>query len=424
MLNAAGTTPAIWQKAFVLDVTLRSIAQPTVRGLQTLSGLGMSRSLKGQIEASWRERPGTTMGCGSQCCTETATIASDAAPLNLWWSTISTARAEEILSPTMTSLTSKLYAALAISMSTALRSSISANPKGGSAQRSTDGLGNGMLAGGVERHDYRTVRMGTAALAYPMWTKPRYSPTSRATVRGGQKCATRAQLSVVTICEKQMAGAGSDTSGVATDMHGALLTWMQDHHANGSIFIGPPGAAKSVLAKAAGNAGGIPTIAFDLGAMKSSLVGESGARLRNSLKVIESISQGRAYFIATCNSIDSVSPELRRRFKSGVFFYDLPSASERAAIWTIYLRKFKLANQPLPPDDGWTGAEIEQAADLAWRLKLSLKDAANYIVPVSKSDAQRIKSLRQQADGRFISASYPGVYQVAKEAQTGRRMEL
>ena len=221
-----------------------------------------------------------------------------------------------------------------------------------------------------------------------------------------------------------MAGAGSDTSGVATDMHGALLTWMQDHHANGSIFIGPPGAAKSVLAKAAGNAGGIPTIAFDLGAMKSSLVGESGARLRNSLKVIESISQGRAYFIATCNSIDSVSPELRRRFKSGVFFYDLPSASERAAIWTIYLRKFKLANQPLPPDDGWTGAEIEQAADLAWRLKLSLKDAANYIVPVSKSDAQRIKSLRQQADGRFISASYPGVYQVAKEAQTGRRMEL
>ena len=224
--------------------------------------------------------------------------------------------------------------------------------------------------------------------------------------------------------EKQMAGAGSDTSGVATDMHGALLTWMQDHRANGSIFIGPPGAAKSVLAKATGNAGGIPTIAFDLGAMKSSLVGESGARLRNSLKVIQSISQGQAYFIATSNSIDSISPELRRRFKSGTFFFDLPSEKERSAIWAIYVTKFSLSRQDLPADEGWTGSEIETCCELSWRLKISLKAASNYIVPVAKSDAQRIKSLRQQADGRFISASYPGVYQVAKETSTGRRLEL
>src|SRR3989475_1073099 len=81
---------------------------------------------------------------------------------------------------------------------------------------------------------------------------------------------------------------GTDMSGVTTEMTGTMLSWMQDHSADGLIFIGPPGAAKSAVGKAAGATAGIPTVAFDLSAMQSSLVGGSARdcvqRFRSSMR--------------------------------------------------------------------------------------------------------------------------------------------
>jgi hypothetical protein len=216
--------------------------------------------------------------------------------------------------------------------------------------------------------------------------------------------------------EKAFAGTGTDLSGVKTEMTGTMLTWMQDTEADGLIFIGPPGAAKSAAAKATGNSAGIPTIAFDLGAMQSSLVGGSGERLRAALKVVEAISQGRALFIATCNSITSLPPELRRRFTLGTFFFDLPSAAERELIWHIYEKKYGVYGDR-PDDEGWTGAEIKECCRKAGRLKMPLRQAAQYTVPISKSAAEQVKSLRQQASGKFISASNAGLYRF-EEAST------
>src|ERR1700684_2072783 len=133
---------------------------------------------------------------------------------------------------------------------------------------------------------------------------------------------------------------------------------MQDANAAGIVLIGPPGAAKSMIAKAAGNSAGIPTVAFDLSAMQSGIVGGSGERLRTALQVVDAISQGRSLWIATCNSIGSLPPELRRRFTLGTFFFDLPTAEERGTIWKIYLKKYGVSGE-LPNDDGWTGAEIK-----------------------------------------------------------------
>src|SRR5262249_29434125 len=211
--------------------------------------------------------------------------------------------------------------------------------------------------------------------------------------------------------EKAFAGTGTDMSGVKTEMTGTMLSWMQDRGADGLIFIGPPGAAKSAVGKAAGATAGIPTVAFDLSAMQNSLVGGSGERLRAALQVVDAISQGRSLWIATCNSIVSLPPELRRRFTLGTFFFDLPSADERRAIWNIYLKKWSLSNE-LPSDDGWTGAEIKECCRKAWRLELSLKESAEYIVPVSRSANDQIEALRRQAAGRFLSASNTGVYAV------------
>jgi SpoVK/Ycf46/Vps4 family AAA+-type ATPase len=209
--------------------------------------------------------------------------------------------------------------------------------------------------------------------------------------------------------EKAFAGTGTDMSGVKTEMTGTMLSWMQDRGADGVIFIGPPGAAKSAVAKAAGATAGVPTVAFDLSAMQNSLVGGSGERLRAALQVVDAISQGRSVWIATCNSITSLPPELRRRFTLGTFFFDLPNVEERRAIWKIYLKKWGLAGD-LPDDEGWTGAEIKECCRKAWRLNLSLQASAAYIVPVSRSAADQIEGLRRQASGRFLSASRPGVY--------------
>jgi len=222
--------------------------------------------------------------------------------------------------------------------------------------------------------------------------------------------------------EKAFAGTGTDSSGVKTELTGAILSWMQDRSADGCLLIGPPGAAKSLVAKATGNTAGIPTIAFDLGAMQNALVGSSGERLRSALKVVDAVTNGRSLWIATCNSIGALPPELRRRFTLGTFFFDLPSPEERTAIWKIYLSKYGVSGE-LPDDDGWTGAEVKECCRKAYRLKMTLKESAEDIVPVSRSAADQIKALRQQASGKFISASNPGVYQfqeAAAAARTGR----
>lgn len=213
--------------------------------------------------------------------------------------------------------------------------------------------------------------------------------------------------------EKMMAGAagGHDSSGVSQDQLGTLLSYMQDTQAAGVIFVGPPGSAKSMVAKAAGNSGGVPTIKLDLGAAKGSLVGQSEQQLRSCLKVIDHVSNGRTLWIATCNAIASLPPELRRRFTLGTFFFDLPDADERAAIWPIQLAAHGLgADLARPNDEGWTGAEIAQCCDIATRLGVGLDEAAGFVVPVSRSAADQLRRLRAGANGRFLSASHPGVY--------------
>ena len=220
--------------------------------------------------------------------------------------------------------------------------------------------------------------------------------------------------------EKALAGAAGDSSGVSQDLLASLLSYMQDRAASGIIAVGPPGSGKSAWAKATGNTGKIPTIVFDLGGMKGSLVGQSEANIRSALKLVSAVADDNALFVATCNSIGALPPELRRRFSFGTFFFDLPTADERNIIWRIYLDRFQLPAQSLPDDGGWTGAEIRVCCDLAWRLGCTLIEASTYVVPVARSAAHQIEALRTQASGRFISASSPGIYRYERTAGGGR----
>ena len=214
-------------------------------------------------------------------------------------------------------------------------------------------------------------------------------------------------------------GSGGDSSGVSQNFLGTLLTTMQDENYAGVIFVGFPGSAKSMIAKAAGATAGVPTIQFDLAGMKNSLVGASEGNLRNALATVKAVSQGRAYFIMTCNGIASLPPELKRRFKDAIFMFDVPDRQEKDVIWKLYLKQYadRLTglDQTLPNDEHWTGAEISTCVHNAYRFQISLKEAAAYIVPAYQSMGQdKAQRLREEASGRFISASYPGPYQVKR----------
>ncbi|MCK9599053.1 MAG: AAA family ATPase, partial [Sphaerochaeta sp.] len=232
--------------------------------------------------------------------------------------------------------------------------------------------------------------------------------------------------------EKALSGAGAggtlgDSSGTSQSMLGSILTYMQDENQTGLIAVGPPGSGKSLCSVAIGSAANIPTITLDLGALKGSLVGQTEGNTRKALSTIKALAGKNAFWVATCNGMAALPPELRRRFQYGIWFFDLPDSSERAAIWKIWLSKYPDVSTDLPDDSGWTGAEIRTAVQIAYRLNVSPKIAAQWIVPVSKMAAESIEQLRKQATGRFLSASKPGVYSHQQPAtvSTGtRRIDL
>jgi len=228
--------------------------------------------------------------------------------------------------------------------------------------------------------------------------------------------------------EKAMAGVGTggvgDTSGTSQDQLGVLLSAMQDNEWSGLIAVGPPGCAKSMYAKALGNTHKVPTIKLDLGSMKGSLVGQSEQQVRAAVKIIQAVAGKSAYWVATCNSLSVLPPELRRRFTDGIWFFDLPDFEERASIWATLIKRYGLNEEQHqlsnpPDDDRWTGADIRNVCSIAYRLKCSLEEASTFITPVAKSDPASIERLRKLADGAFLSASKIGTYTRKDESQSG-----
>ncbi len=223
--------------------------------------------------------------------------------------------------------------------------------------------------------------------------------------------------------DKGFAAVGSDTSGVSQDQLGAWLTWMQDGEVDGLIFSGVAGSGKSAIAKAIARHYGVIGLGYDMGAMKSKFVGESGAMTRQSLKVIDAVGQGRVLVIATCNNMTVLPPELRRRFTMGTFFFDSPGNKAREQLWQVYRKKYNVKDEATPPTDmGWTGAEICQCCKLASTMQISLEQASQYIVPVTVSAREQIEAMRSAASGKYISAAVPGVYQKDAVELTGKKI--
>lgn len=217
--------------------------------------------------------------------------------------------------------------------------------------------------------------------------------------------------------EKMLAGGGAgDTSGVTQSMLGSLLSEMENKRYSGLVLVGVPGAGKSEIAKAMGKQAGAPVINFNLGDLKNSLVGQSEAQLRGALKVIDSVSNGKALFVATSNNLASLPTELLERFTLGTWFFDLPTVEERRKIWEIQLAAYGLPSQEITFDEGWVGRQIRNCCEIGKLSNLPLAEAAKFIVPMTLSAGDRIKALRMQANGKYLSAAYAGAY-LYSEAQ-------
>lgn len=221
--------------------------------------------------------------------------------------------------------------------------------------------------------------------------------------------------------DKSLAGSGGsnqDSSGVSQSFLGSLLTFMQDKQAYGSLFTGVYGAGKSAVAKAIGDESNTVTIQFDIAALKGSLVGESESKMRRALQVIESVAgDSKILFVATCNRIEQLPPELRRRFDLGTFFFYFPDSVERASIWRMYLKKYDIDPETVDTsfDENWTGAEIETCCRQAHLMDCTIAEAARYITPVHQIAKEEVESLVRNASGRYLSASYEGYFQANRK---------
>lgn len=215
--------------------------------------------------------------------------------------------------------------------------------------------------------------------------------------------------------EKAFAGSGGDSSsggessGVTQDQVGSMLTAMEDNGWNGMIGAGPAGSGKTLFSKALANTFGVPAMCMDLGAAKSKWVGESQQNIRQQLKVIKAIAGNRAFFVATSNNVENLPAALLRRFKAGIWVFDLPDEAEKVKIWQIQMAHWKVGGQ-LPDDTGYSGADIRNVCELAHMLKCSLVDAATFTICVSQSKPEVIEHFRETAHGRYLSASYKGMY--------------
>jgi SpoVK/Ycf46/Vps4 family AAA+-type ATPase len=234
----------------------------------------------------------------------------------------------------------------------------------------------------------------------------------------------------------------------------------------GFMLLGLPGVGKSFLALALGNELGLPTLTLDVGSLMGGTVGSTEQNTRTALQTLRAMApclcfvdeldkafagiaaggQGDSgvlarlfgslltflsddtsgvFFIATANDISRLPPEMIRseRFDA-IWFLDLPAASEKQKIWELYLRKFQLAELPLPRDVDWTGAEIRSCCRLAALMDVPLAEAAKNIVPVAVTAAESVEKLRTWAAGRCLDASRGGIYVrgAAAPSASGRRV--
>jgi SpoVK/Ycf46/Vps4 family AAA+-type ATPase len=231
----------------------------------------------------------------------------------------------------------------------------------------------------------------------------------------------------------------------------------------GMLILGVPGCGKSLIAKTTAEMWGLPLLRLDMGRVyDGSTVGRSEANLRAAIKTAESISPcillidelekafsgagGSAdsdagtssrifgsfltwmqektspvFVMATANRVERLPSEFLRKGRfDEIFFVDLPTQSEREAVFKIHIRKRKRDPERFDCEElakvaeGFSGAEIEQALFAAMYdafaqdrefSQLDFIAAIKATMPLSRTMHEQVAALRDWARQRARPAA-------------------
>ncbi|MEW6770108.1 MAG: AAA family ATPase [Bacillota bacterium] len=222
----------------------------------------------------------------------------------------------------------------------------------------------------------------------------------------------------------------------------------------GILLAGVPGTGKTLTARAVAKAWGWPLLRFDVGRVYGSLVGESESRMRQVLRLAETVApvvmlideaeKGLAGFqssgstdsgvtarvmgdlltwmndktapvfvVATVNRIEMLPPELLRKGRfNEIFFVDLPDEEERREIFSIHLRKRNIDcwdDTLVTATKDFSGAEIREVVEEAQLMAFAegrrvtvgdLSKAIGATVPLASTMREEINRLREWAKNR------------------------
>lgn len=230
----------------------------------------------------------------------------------------------------------------------------------------------------------------------------------------------------------------------------------------GALLVGVAGCGKSLVCKAIASSWGVPLLRLDPGAAKSKYVGDSEKNIRQVLSIADAVGncvlwldevekqfsgavngaldggvasdafgtfltwmqerKGGAFVLATSNDVSQLPPEFLRKGRfDEIFFVDLPSKIEREEILRVSLRKF--GRDPDLVDvtrislscQNFTGSEMQSVVESALYMAFEegervlqtadLLCAAEEVVPLAKTAAERLEKLRDWAKERARAAS-------------------
>ncbi|MCG3136934.1 MAG: ATP-dependent zinc metalloprotease FtsH [Phycisphaerae bacterium] len=229
----------------------------------------------------------------------------------------------------------------------------------------------------------------------------------------------------------------------------------------GILLLGVQGCGKSLMAKVVAAEWRLPLLRLDPSNLYDKYVGESEKRLRDAIRMADSIApvilwideiekafasaaahstdgglsqrmfgtllswlqerDSAIFVVATSNDVSALPPELLRKGRfDEIFFVDLPDEAARQEIFRVHLQRRKRKPEEFDLSalslvaKGFSGAEIEQAVVSGLYTAFSTEQQLSTGIlmaemkqtqPLSVTMAERIEWLRDWARGRCVAAN-------------------
>ena len=247
----------------------------------------------------------------------------------------------------------------------------------------------------------------------------------------------------------------------------------------GVLLVGVPGCGKSLSAKAIASQWDLPLYRLDMSGILGMYVGQSESQLREALETADRVapcvlwideiekalatgtgdsgtsrrligqflfwlqeSTSKVFMVATANDVSSLPPELLRKGRfDELFFVDLPDATDRAEILTMYFRRYLRWDPPaylvehlVLQSEGFSGSDIDSVIhDLGTKMFTHSNELPteedivlhfSNVVPYSQTNPEDVAQIRAWGTSRCVPAGIPAADPTVESQQQSRRVVL